>query len=881
VQQVRFGLGLDGERGWHARDALGSSTLGPLGFLTLLETQLGLTRLAVSQPERVVQWRAALAVSRTGLRFYERSFDADQFGTAATLLRWRDTWFEHAWQGTVPSDGPARLVDMAAVEASARGRLGPCMGERLRDVAHALATRPVQIAAIELMDPIADFSLRWRAVLEHLPGVKPPAARAIALGRPGSMLRAVQEQLLELNGGGAARKIPWRDDGSIRIVRAESSLAASEWLAAEVRRHPHADRLVVAEQASAMLDGAFMAFDQPLQGLNAPSAFRPSLQVLPLALRLVWDPLDFKALMQFLTHPVGPLTRIARARLAEKMAETPGLGGEQWQRTLAEIATLAGDRGTQVLQEIAVWLEHPRYRPNEAAPLDALLTRVGLVTDYFRKRLADPEEVRRVGALAGFHQSQSVERSLQTLIAQGEKRIGPEALDNVIAQATAAGSANLLMRPQAGAGGKVSEPGAVIEPFDEVCWWSLRAVPLVSVYPWSKSELQCLAATGAALPSIAHLLERQAIGWCRPIVNARERVTLMLPAVGDETHPLWLTLASILDQPVIERVEAVLQQADPAPGITEVPHRPLPQRRRWWQIPAGAIHGWDRSASYSSLNQFVHNPYQWALGYPAQLKASALLDLPSDSQLFGNLAHRVVERLYRQPDALDWSIDRVQSWFDGVLDGILMEEGAVLFMRGRAADRETLRQRVRRALGVLHRQLQMAGAVRVEPEKSLEAGTPLGAIRGNSDLLVTFADQRQAVVDMKWSGGGFYREKLKAQSHIQLAIYARMVEQNTSNWPVVAYFILRDPELLTSSPGIFPGVSPVLIPGSSTSQVWDRLIASWSWRRAQIEKGRIELVLDDVEGTADSLPPGNALAAEAPNERYNAFSHLAGWRADA
>jgi hypothetical protein len=98
---------------------------------------------------------------------------------------------------------------------------------------------------------------------------------------------------------------------------------------------------------------------------------------------------------------------------------------------------------------------------------------------------------------------------------------------------------------------------------------------------------------------------------------------------------------------------------------------------------------------------------------------------------------------------------------------------------------------------------------------------------------------------------------------------------------VVAYFILRDPELLTSSPGIFPGVSPVLIPGSSTSQVWDRLIASWSWRRAQIEKGRIELVLDDVEGTADSLPPGNALAAEAPNERYNAFSHLAGWRADA
>jgi hypothetical protein len=76
-------------------------------------------------------------------------------------------------------------------------------------------------------------------------------------------------------------------------------------------------------------------------------------------------------------------------------------------------------------------------------------------------------------------------------------------------------------------------------------------------------------------------------------------------------------------------------------------------------------------------------------------------------------------------------------------------------------------------------------------------------------------------------------------------------------------------------------VSPVLVAGSSTSQVWDRLVVSWGWRRAQIEKGRIELALDDVEGTADSIPPVSALAAEAPNERYNAFTYLAGWSADA
>jgi hypothetical protein len=59
VQRIRFGLDLDGERGWHARDALGESTLGPLGFLNVLETQLGLTRAVPSAAARIVQMRWA------------------------------------------------------------------------------------------------------------------------------------------------------------------------------------------------------------------------------------------------------------------------------------------------------------------------------------------------------------------------------------------------------------------------------------------------------------------------------------------------------------------------------------------------------------------------------------------------------------------------------------------------------------------------------------------------------------------------------------------------------------------------------------------------------------------------------------------------------
>jgi hypothetical protein len=223
----------------------------------------------------------------------------------------------------------------------------------------------------------------------------------------------------------------------------------------------------------------------------------------------------------------------------------------------------------------------------------------------------------------------------------------------------------------------------------------------------------------------------------------------------------------------------------------------------------------------------------------------------------------------------------VRAWFDRTLDGILIEEGAVLFMPGRSADREALRQRVRRALGELHRQLQAAGAQLVEPEKSLEADTPLGTLAGNSDLLVSLIGTGQVVIDMKWSGTGWYRDQLKTQSHIQLAIYARMIERNTSNWPAVAYFILRDAQLLPTTDGIFPGTSPVVVPGSSTALLWEKLETTWRWRREQIEAGRLELVLEDVEPTPESAPPAQALTMEPPNERFNPFVYLAGWGADA
>ena len=125
MQKIRFGISLDGQSGWLTKDAVGESTVGPLGMLTILETQLGLLRVPVPQSERVVQFRGCLQRSSTGSRFYERSFRTDELGTASTLLGWRDHWYEHGWAGRMPADASARLGDMAAVESLATATVAP------------------------------------------------------------------------------------------------------------------------------------------------------------------------------------------------------------------------------------------------------------------------------------------------------------------------------------------------------------------------------------------------------------------------------------------------------------------------------------------------------------------------------------------------------------------------------------------------------------------------------------------------------------------------------------------------------------------------------------------------------------------------------------
>lgn len=867
---IRFGLHLDGQRGWHPASQLGYQRLGPLGLLNILETQLGLLRDQPSQSERIVQYRDCLKRCDHAERFYRRSFATDELGTAATLLGWRDLWHLHGWSGKFEETESARLRDLGEVEQLAAGAVAPSVGERLARVLAVMQHRRPAIERIILEEALNAFPRRWQEVLTHLP------VEIIEPVRPqgSGFLGELQSALLRAQAGESVKKLAWRQDGTISVVQAETRFLSGRWLAQQMMRAT--DTLIVAGQDAALLDGILVEDDLPRQGFRETSAFRPALQVLPLALELVWEPMNFYALLQFLTHPVCPVPGFARHKLAGVLADQPGIGGDSWKKTLVEIDAHFGSKAVEIRKIIQRWVECPRFPHENGAPIPALLERVRWLDDFFQVRLADADPARRIAFNAGFSQSRACAEALEGLLNQGVNTLLPVQLQKLVAQATARGSDNPLLKPEVGACLTVSEPGAAVEAVDRVIWWQLEMPAMPANYPWSRTEIGQLADAGAGLPPLADELERTARDWLRPILAARKQLVLVLPPKGSEVHPVWLMIEALVDGLPVRSLESLLTEQD-TEGTRPVLDVPLPAKRRWWELPAGVSLIQKYRDSYSSLELFLFNPYHWVLRYPAALKTARILSVGNEFRLFGNLAHSIVERFFRQSDALNLDEKACLAWFDSAFDQTVLEEGATLLMPGRRSDLEGFRIKLRASFIHLRHQISRAGVVKVDPELELAGHYAGGELGGYADLVLTKADGSQAVVDMKWSGKKFV-DLLKENRHLQLTIYAELLRQKGGAWPRVAYYVLDRGQLLATSDEFFPEARLVRKDSEeTTAHLWQRFTESWKWRRKQLDAGKIELVLEEIEETEESVSPDTGLLPQVLYPGYNDYLHLAGW----
>lgn len=885
--QITFGMHVDSWRG-PGRDArIGRPVLGRPAFLTLLETHLGLTALPVSAARRAAAYMLALRAVDNPDRFFHRSLAVDELGTAVQLLAWRDELMLAGWDGRLADNWTSRLRDLAAAEERASSGVRASEGERLAQVTLRLRARHVPIDSVQLLDSVEAFPARWRDALELLPVV---AQEAQVLPAAAGDLGRIQTACLQAVGQAQIVPAPapaLEGDGSLVVLRPPSREVAEHWLVDHCQRDAAANRLIVCEEHAASIDETLRVQGVPGCGFDEPSMLRPALQALPLALETLWDPVEPTRVLEFLMHPIGPFHPNARRMLGMAFAKQPGIGGREWSTQRAAIGQKLGN---EVVQQIEYWLECPRSKRSEGAPLDEVIARVatlqiGLQSREKSLQQRQFDEALRSDMKWAIGQCSQFMEGLQELRKEGYAVVLPRTLEHLVAHATA-DSSNSLAIAQVGCMQSATTPAACsVEAANEVVWWMPAKPRLPAPLPWIAEELRAIADAGLRIRDPAAEMAALMAQWIRPILAARERLILVLPPEGTEDHPAWQLLRAITTGLA---PQALHLYATARGQLAEVAARPLSAPRGVWELKQDA--NWReaypvptrrRAQSFTSLNTLFNNPAIAVLQDAAGLHATSTVAVPEGTHLLGKLAHRLLEVMFAQNGSLHWSEAQVDAWFGPAVDDLLRREGLPLLAAGNASLSHQFRESARGSIGVLLEHLRTAGAVRVEAERKLAGDLNGLETEGVADLLVQLESGGTLLLDPKWSPASRYREQMEKGDYLQLALYAHMIQQELGAAPVaIGFFSFVDRLLLTFTPNVFAATARVVTTHIPAAQLLQSAIESWNWRAQQWQEGRVEVIAKGLVPAA-TQPPMGCLPLGTIGDWLGEFEALFGQAEDA
>lgn len=888
--RITFGLALDGFRS--AAPYFNHLYCGLQGLASALEARLGLVRPPGGNVSRIRQYLDTLASSpRT--RFFSNSLARDKWGTAAALLNMRDELRMAGWDGTAPDGAPPRLQDLADIEQA--GKLDPGLPDRLAAIRAALPPTNNLVSEIRCVDRQEFLPFQVRTLLAKLgaffPDDRHGGSQDNDLAKAGTNLRLVQDCLL----GRDLAERKWNpDDRSVILATAFSEISLAHAAIHLLQQAKEEAPTLLSSSVSGPLPEVLTSTQSPSPALDSISPLRPVAQILRLTLELIWEPPDPKKLIQFLSHPICPVTRALRAGLASVVSNQPGMGSKFWNEAIQELKDRirANEKFTaeekdrnlaRIDRDLSDWINGKRYSRHLGVPGHALAEVVRKIEKWATGRAAsghDESMARHFFALA------ATASDLAGAV-DGPECISPEELDIILDQLSSSGTVSDTRVSELGSPRFLGNPGAAVEPAGTLIWWGFEKQRTGIRKTWSPDECRFFEENDIFPQAPESLLGLEREHSLRPFLSTRQQLVLLWPRQrGSQTveaHPLKILLDTKLGKiPVLDfdNEEYPLPKADRQP-------QSLPRKKRWIRLPATGALDPRKNESYSSLSKLVFRPIDWVFQYKAKLQRGNLIELNLPAQR-GNLLHRVVERLMEPECPVDWrTIGKTEFdvWMESLWPALLATEGANYLLPGSQIAGQRLLEDARLAVWDLIVHMKHAGVTEAQADVTM-APIPIrdASIGGIIDLLVKKKDGSTGVIDLKFGQGKSKRRELETNTALQLAIYGMLIKSQSGQWPGIAYYILRNRTLLTQDQSFFPDSTICECSGpAGPKSIWTTFLDVWQWRLKQISEGWVEFPDPETESTdgsteyPSSLPPHPEWILDEDAVRYDDFGTLTGW----
>ncbi|MEM9931154.1 MAG: PD-(D/E)XK nuclease family protein, partial [Bacteroidota bacterium] len=406
---------------------------------------------------------------------------------------------------------------------------------------------------------------------------------------------------------------------------------------------------------------------------------------------------------------------------------------------------------------------------------------------------------------------------------------------------------------------------------------------------WYPQELTYLAGLGIVLETPLQQNQRLVYQRQRPVLWTQKRLILCLPDYVNgqavSPHPLYGDLMAAfaedlapislhIDHQEIAKAWSTnfdlpklqLEAAQPLAAPTAFLQLERPLAEREMETP-------------TSLDKLLYYPHQWVFRYHAELRAANILSLVHDFRLYGNLAHRLLEELLRQPYQ-GWTRMETEEWVNAATPTLLRKEGAILLMYGREPDRIAFVKHMKYAAWSLVNLLRDNNWEVVATEHELEGQVGQLHLKGRADLVLARGEER-AIVDLKWSGLNRYTSTLTSREDVQLALYAQLLE-GANDWAHTAYYIINRGRMLVRNKEAFADAHTIA-QETDHREVYDELlkaiISTYNWRVTQLQNGQVELrcaatAVDLEDAYEDKLM--ELLEMKQADARYNDYEVLMG-----
>ena len=861
MKKIVFGLQLDNKV---PPIGMGSEGIdyffGPQQFTVWLEKRCG-----IKQPEQN-QETLRTEVYRQHLKsvlqefpeaFYSKSFSADPFATAQTILNLRDELLLAGWNGKSDQLTPKRLFMLSNIEKTVQKNSFWPKGwaDRQHYLIDKLPFKGAGNLMVFLVEPPDLLPSYWQMVFSVLEGNGtqinqipsfPCADEKSDLGQFQRFICAesdIDKQKLKAKG-----------DGTLCLFTGKRDTELASWFAKWLIENKSWFPVLLLPDKTRTLDNALISEGLPSLGLQTRSDARPVLQLLKLVPEFLWQPIDPVKLLAFLTLPLQPVPRQLAKKLASILAKKPGLFSLEWNEVLCKTEeTELPEVWQEIKKEYDFWFLRNRYSSKDLVPKTELIELFTHIYTWSQSEINDHESKLSIGS-----QTQTILKLLENLpetsLSQLEiVRIMRTALEPIARSPFQAQKNHIKVTHHA---------TTLLEPVEDLIWWTFTEKERDYFFSrWYADELHYLQSNGVHpdLPS----KENQRISWYRKqaFLKTKERLFLFLPqrvegaeiqpfplfgdlnACFEGLEPFQISLDIHKYTPQVHPDINLLsnfnlpqvQLINPSIAVTPDPFIHLNQMN---ELPERKVE------SFTSLESLFYYPHKWAFQYKLGLYKADSLDMVDDKRLYGNLAHRLFEQLFKNPACWFENENYIQQWMEESIPPLFEQEGATLLLYGKEPERVSLLRKLSHALLTFIQVMKRSGWEPEAVEKKLSGQFCEIDISGYADLILKRGNDR-AVIDLKWSGKKYRMDMLKNKEDLQLALYHSLLNQNGIFDNIyTGFYIIESAQLLSRNMEVFSDTSKsesLENPAITYAHIIHKMNHTFKWRKEQLSDGQIEI----------------------------------------